>query len=96
MRTLEALAFLAQRLLTSIDRVEHKLDVLLRIMQESNQADGKYSPPVDQLSYARVCPVCARLIQYVPSEEGPVRVTIRQCGCVTTPPQVGIKDEGVK
>jgi len=86
--TLTALGLLAQRVFLALDRIEHKIDVLIRLVQVKNE---QQFVPLDQLAYDRSCPVCMRKVEYIPSE-GPVSVTIRTCGCEGKPAQVTVEE----
>ena len=89
MSLLHAIGFLFQRTFLALDRIEHKLDILIRLMQLKEEQQFK---PLDQLSFSRTCPVCQQKITYAPTTEGPVGVTIRSCGCASGPPQVVIRE----
>ena len=89
MKVLSAVAYLFQRSFMALDRIEHKLDLLIRLMQVKNEQPFT---PLDQLAYDRSCPVCNQKITYVPTTEGPVGVTIRTCGCNSKASQVVIRE----
>jgi hypothetical protein len=88
-KVLAAVGCLAQRVFLALDRMEHKLDVLIKLLQAK---EDKQHTPLDQLAFDRFCPVCFQKITYAPTVEGPVGVTVRSCGCTSKSPQVVIRE----